>query len=280
MAKNKKSKQNKQEQIINSAISYGIQELLNQNPIFKGHENLVTSYIDQSKLNEKLKELYGSHEKGHKGDLSEDEVKYLTAEIADYFVSGAALTEKGKEVIIGKGLEGKVSEGFWSRFFLGSKKKSSLQGLEYLNHALGATQELSYLLKDENAIKALPGVVKPLAELEKIKLLYPALRVLKANNWIDNSTYNRLADMAYETAKNAPLQITEAVEKGLYNSYQKVAAAVLGIFGILVIASNLSITGNIIGNIFKTTPNFIGIILIVLALGLFLFKIKKTRKIK
>lgn len=287
MAQNKqsqKNKQSKQEQIVNSAIQYGVQELLNQNPIFKGHENLLTNYIDQEKLNgklnEKLKEIYDAHGEKGKKELSEEDIKYLTTEVADYFVSGEALTDKGREVIIGKGLEGKVSEGFWNRLFGLSKKKSSLDGIKYLNHAIDATNELSYLLKNEGAAKALPNVAKPLAELEKVKLLYPALRVLKANNWIDNTTYNRLADMAYETAKQAPVQIAKAVEEGLHNGYQKVAAAILGVLGVLVIASNLSITGNIIGNIPKTAPNFIGIILIVGALGLFLFKIKKTRKNK
>ena len=132
MAQNKqpkKPKESKQEQIVNSAIQYGVQELLNQNPIFKGHENLLTSYIDQEKLNgklnEKLKEIYEAHGEKDKKELSEKDIKYLTTEVADYFVSGEALTDKGRDVIIGKGLEGKVSETFWDKLF-GSLRKNLL----------------------------------------------------------------------------------------------------------------------------------------------------------
>jgi len=276
----KQTKQTKQEQLVSSAIQYGVQELLNNNPIFKGYETVLTNYVDNQKLQHKLKEIYDSPDLKGKKEFSKEDEKYIATEIADYFVTGAALSEKGQEVILGRGLEGKVSKSIWESWFGISKKKHSLPGIEYLNDAIRATEDLSALLKDKGGIKALPNLAKPLAKLEEIKLLYPALRVLRANKLIDQSKYQELANKAYEIAKDIPKQIAQGVEEGINRNYQKIAAAILGVLGVLVIASNLSITGNIIANVSKTAPNFMGVLLIIIALGLFLFKIKKTGKNK
>ena len=277
---NKQPKQTNEEKIITSALQYGMQELLKENPIFEDHGALVSTYVDQRKLKGRLDEIYEAHGLKGKKELSEEDQKYLTREIADYFVSGAALTDKGQEVVLGKGLEAKVEKpSFWSWFGI-SKKKSSLQGIEYLNNAIKTTRELSYLLKDKDMLKSMPEIAKPLAELERVKLMYPVLRVLEANGLIDKDKYYELANKAHEIAKETSAKIKTGVESIFDKPAMKVAAAVLGFLGILVIGSNLTITGNLIGNLPKTPPSFLGIIFLVVALGLFLFNIKKTKKKK
>ena len=125
----------------------------------------------------------------------------------------------------------------------------------------------------------MPEIAEAVSALDDLRALYPAARVLKAHNWISDSQYKNLTSKAYKIAEEAPKKITQGIVRNLDESYQKVAASILGAVGALLILLNVKMTGNVIGTS-GIAPNLAGIILIIASLTLFVFKFKRKNKKK
>lgn len=255
------------------AISYGIYNLTKSNPIFKGYEQTLLKHIDNQKVNDGLNSLI--KEKGYDPkNMTSEQQNIIFKELSDYVTSGKVFDEKGWEIVLGKEVEEKGSSGLLRKIGGFFKGKSDNKGIEYLNRAIDATEDLKDIFSKNEYYKKMPEIAKAVSSLDDLKALYPAARVLKAHGWIDNEQYKNLTNKVYKIAEESSKTISKGIENQLDKSYQKLAASILGIFGALLILSNVKITGGVIGTA-GTAPNIAGIILIIASLGLFLFKKKK-----
>lgn len=265
------------ERISSSAINQGFQELMESHPIFKDYQKVIQNHVDQKKIKTKLGELI-SNKKIDPRNISKEEAKYLSEELSNYVSSGNVLDEKGQEIILGKGLEEKVSTGFIGKVRSFFRREDDSEGVEYLEKAISAAEDLKQIFGNDKYGKRMPEISKAVSTLENIGSLYSAARVLKANNWINESQYQNMVGKVYDIARESPKKIKEAVETRITDSYKKIAASIFGIIGLFMVVSNLTMTGGAIG-VSSGSASFAGISLIFLAFVLFFIKgKKKTRR--
>src|SRR3989344_3151525 len=97
--------------IVNSAIGEGIDAIINIHPRFSGQEELLSSYIDKKRLNE----------------------KDFVNKIAGYVASGKSFKEKGKEIILRESFEKEKH-----KWFSEGIAREVLNGEKYLDKTMGA----------------------------------------------------------------------------------------------------------------------------------------------
>ncbi|PIO07700.1 hypothetical protein COU59_02905 [Candidatus Pacearchaeota archaeon CG10_big_fil_rev_8_21_14_0_10_34_12] len=250
-------------ELLNSAIQEGVASIVENHPRFRENEEYILRYINSKKLNARLREI---SEEITDRNLSEEEQRdYIKKEIADYVSTGAALDDRGKEIILKSGLEEKAQSGFFRGFFA----RRGLEGEKYLDNVVGAFQDLYSLFKQGDYAQRMPEVAKAVGTVYDMGFLDPAVEVLRHYGLIDKGKYKALKQGLRKRAKESAEAAVSGI--GRYAGLQKATASVFGIVGISVlIASGLKITGNIIGNSAANTFGAIaGIVLIVLSFLLF-----------
>jgi len=266
MAKRKKKTINVNN-IINSAIEEGISAIMEHHPRFKENQEYILRHIDRKKLSKRVGEIYEKM-----GAPNEEKLKYLYEEITNYVASGGAFDEAGKEVILKSGLEEKARSGFFKGFFARRK----LAGEKYLDNIVTSFQDLYSLLKSGEYAQRMPEVAEAVTTVYDMGFLDPAVDVLKHYGLIDERKYNTLKKSIREKTKEGTEGVVSGIEK--YATYQKVAASIFGILGVLIlIVSGAGITGNVIGNLSNSTTGIVGGFLILVSLILF-FKGKRKKK--
>ncbi len=267
-------------EIINSAISEGIGEIMENHPQFKQHQEYILRHLDYNKLNEKIEDVYEHIEKKGKRWPDEKKAEYLHKEISDYVATGAVFDEAGKEIILKGSLEEKAKSG--SLFDILSlrrrKARNNLEGEKYLNDTLRAFQDLYTLFKTGDYAKRMPEVAEAVSTVYDMGFLDPAVDVLKYYGLIkDKRQYDALKNAIIERTRESREKVVSGIEAyATGQAYKKAAAFIFGIAGILaLLASGAGITGGVIGNLSNSTAGLIGVGLIITSLALFMLKKKK-----
>lgn len=258
--------------IVDSAVKEGISAIMKHHPRFRKYEEYILNHINTKKLNQKIKKIY-ERIKNKKDWDEEKQTEYLYEELSDYVATGAAFDEEGKEIILKSSLEEKAKSGFLKR----SRARKTLEGEEYLDGTLNAFQDLYSLFKTGGYEERMPELAEAVTTVNDMGFLDPAVDILKYHGLIDARKYNILK-------KNVRKRTEEGVEKTLmgierYVMPQKIAVAVLGIFGLsLLFVFGRRITGGIIGSSFNgTTIGFFGGILLLIASLILFLKIPKNK---
>lgn len=256
-------------QMINAAVEEGINQIMEQHPVFKNKAEYISTHLDKKKLNKKISEIY--HLIEQQRNLSEEtKAQYLQQGIANYVASGELFDDAGKQIILKNGLEGRVSGGFFRTLF----GRQKLDGDKYLNETLGAFQNLYELFKTGDYAQRMPELAQAVTTVNDMGFLDPAVEVLKHYGLIDDRKYDLLKQNIRKKTEQAVTTAVTGIEK--YSMYEKAAAIIFGILGLIVIfSSQISLIGGVIGISNNLTTGIVGGLLIFLSLILFLKIFKK-----
>lgn len=156
--KSEEANQTDPNELINSAIEYGLNVLLERHPTLS--QEYIQKHINRRKLTEGIREIYGELKKH---DLSGEKIsKYLYTEIANYVATGRAFDERGKFVVLKGGLEEKAEEGnFISRWF--ARRELGKEG--DFEQSVEASHDLYSLLKTGDYAKRMPKLTQAIGTL-------------------------------------------------------------------------------------------------------------------
>ena len=258
-------------EIIRSAVSEGVNSIMEHHPRFKGYQDYIVGHVDLDKVNGKFGEIYESL--GNKRNLSgEDQAKYLHKKLADYVAGGEAFDDIGKKVILKGGLEEKA-KSVWG---WGARKQ--LKGEKRLDTIFNASRELYEIMKSGDHAERMPELAEPVAILEDMRFLDPAISILSGYGLIDEKDQSRIRGDLVKNVEENYQRLREGVESRTSGqAYQKAAAFILGIAGILVLfSSNNGITGSVIGGL-SSSSGLIGGALFFMGIALFVFASRKGK---
>ncbi len=278
---------------VDSAVKYGIYEILKNNPVFGNNPEIINRYMDSKKLNSAIKEMSKTLNTNlATRNLSDEEkISYLHKNISDYVSSGRAFTDKGQKIILKGSLEEKAKQGGFVREMIVNpvvnlfSKKSD--GEKYLDKTMNAFHDLYTLMKSGDYAQRMPELAEATQTIHDMGFLDTSLDILKEYGIIkDERQYNFLKkSLGYKT-KEAEKQAVSSIEKYILpQQVQKAAAVVLGVCGAtLLFISQPGITGNVISarNLPSLTAGFLGIIFIIsgITIGFLTIKGKKKEKKK
>jgi hypothetical protein len=261
--KNKKSGQ--KESIFNNAVQQGIEAIIEEHPKFANFQDYLLKHIDQKKIKEKFYELY---EEASKKNMNEKDAKnHIYKELTNYVASGSVLDEKGKEVILKSGLEEKTE--FFHKLFHPLRR----DGEKYLNNTMEAFNDLYALFKSGDYAQRMPELTESVTALHDLNFLDPAVDVLKSYGLIDSKKHKFLKENIYNRVGEESKKVVGGIES--YIVPQKIAASIIGLFGLILIISSLTITGAVTGTNSQTTIKAVGAFMIFLALLFFFKPLKK-----
>lgn len=273
--RNKKEKGQKinPEEIINSAVQEGLNNIMEHHPGFRKFGRYLSKHVDRKRLGEKWGEVYETVQRDS-GLNSKEKLKYLHKEILDYVASGRALDGTGQRIILRRGLEEETRKPGIRNYFARRSAKKNLEADKNIDVALGAWMEIYEALR-QGGYDA-PEIERPLKYLSRAGFASAAADILRESKLVSSGQYRNIKDKIRTGYSEAHKEATSGLER--MSEYQ-VAASIFGIFGTILIAvSGTGITGNIIGN---STANISGIIagaiLCVLAFALWI-SFKKVRK--
>lgn len=256
---------------LEQAVVEGIDSIIKKYPRFTGFEEYFLKHVDRKKIRENIVKL--KEEAIKKGLGQEKFISYIYQEIADYVSSGEAFDEKGKSRILKSSLEGKSGgRTLLQKLF----RRREFDGEKYLDESMKAFNDLYLLFKSGDYSERMPELTKSVNTLYDLRFLNPALDILKENGMIDNRKYSSLKKGVYDKAREASKNVVGGIEK--YFTAEKVAASILGFFGMSLIAMSTKITGAVIGVQNNISSGVIGISLVILAVFIFLSSSKKKFK--
>jgi len=285
MKKNKKKSQTDwkeilgNEKLISSAVNYGMSALIQNKPELKKYKTYFERHIDQSKINDKLREIRdevdGSGSYLHSGKTRTEKEKLFYKDIADYVASGNLLDKRGQKILLKKeGLEAKAKSGFFKGFFA----KRQLKGEEYLDNTVEAFQDLYALFKSGEYSERMPELEKAVQTVNDMGFLNPAVEILKDYGLINNHRYSLMKKAVENKTKESVNDMREGIEK--YLGLKEAAVIVIGLVGALMVFTSVNMTGGVIGVLGSQNIKVIGAFLCLVALGSFLMIIKKKNRLK
>lgn len=261
-------------EVINKGVGFGISSLVKAHPRFKGYESYLNNHLDRRKIGLVIDEAY--HSFGGKDLKKEKKLEILYKEVANYVSSGFALDEEAGKILLKKGLEEKAEESIVNLWkiprTIGARRR--LKGEKYLDRTLAAFNELYEVFKQGDYSKKMPDIAESLETVKDMGFLAPAKEILMERKIISNKDYNQITKSIDYTTRKSVENVIGGIKK--YSGY-KIAAFILGILGIFsLVVSNISnVTGAVVGNS-GSSESIIGILLLIVSLGLFLFIRKKT----
>jgi len=251
-------------QVINSAVSEGIEAIIESHPRFSDQEEFLASHIDKKKMNEYLG---GAIEQIQGYDNERDQMEALNKlyeETASYVASGELFTERGKETVLRNSFE-KNSR----KWFRGRPSREILEGEKYLDRVMGSFKELYNLFKSGDHAQRMPELASAVSTVYDMGFTDAAVNVLYETGMMDKRKYQTFKRAIRERTKEGVEYTQGALEK--YILPQNVAASVLGFIGLGVLFSANSITGNIIGTSTSTNVGAMIFGAALLGLGVWMF---------
>lgn len=242
-------------QLVNSALTEATDVLAENHPRFG--KKFIANYLDQRQVQEYSQEIA---EKVQSGKLSP---KKAYESIASHMVSGDFLTEKGKQIILNKGLEERLGKG---------KAKQILAGEKYLDKTLVAFKELYELMVSGDYAQRMPELAKAIGTVYDAGFMDAATNILYRRK--------QLPEGAYVQMKRLIANKVEATSGSVRNYFRHYAASlassVLAISGILIFLLSNKITGNVIG-ISKTNYLNLSIGALLFIIGIIIFTLGKRK---
>jgi len=271
------------EYVMKLAIDKGIKSIYRTHPIFQGSEKLLLDHINYDSLRNKAEEIYS--ELVQNKIYGERARKYIETELTDYVNSGNFFDEKGTEII---GI-GAIKEKPNLLEKMTSFLRGSSGGQEELNKTMQTLHDLYLFYKSGEYDKKIPElnesfdkVEQYLTRLEKGNFVPAMANILESYGKIDKRTadhWRKSSQRHKRDVKEGEEHIKE-IKKSIesYVSPQKVAAAIIGGIGMLLMLFNLQITGAVIGENSTLSAGIIGVAMILFASLLYLRPLKKGFK--
>ncbi len=268
--------------LMDYAAKLGIQKIYQDFPIFRGAEKLLLKHMDWEKLRTKSEEIYSGLIKNNiRGERARD---YIEKKLADYVESAEFFDQKGKEIVVEKGVN--FEPNSWDKFVSFFKPKS--EGEKELNNTMNTLHDLYLLYKSKRYEKSIPELKEPFQKVEKyLSRLEGSDFVPAAANIFESygtADKREMDSWRREYSKNFEKKVKEGkehikeVKSGLEGYLSKVAASIFGICGLGMILSNFVITGAVIDAASKMTNNIVGGILIIVSMLMISRMYSKTLK--
>ena len=205
----------------NKGVEQGLNQLLDENPLFEVHREFLKKHVDNSIVNDSVN--------GFLGELM-DRSKYMPKnKFEDYFAQslhnfktgiteltsvGQTLDKPGKIVTLKDGsleLE-KKEKGLFSRvkdFFV--KGSNSLDTHKYLGKTITAFTHTKEIFETGNYAQYMPELEKSISFIYKMGFLAPAVDFLKGYNLLDSKTYKKIFGKLKTGAENAVKYTAEQI---------------------------------------------------------------------
>ncbi|MEK6833447.1 MAG: hypothetical protein AABY32_05345 [Nanoarchaeota archaeon] len=274
----KRKGQASEKELHQYAIKAGLSHFINSNPNLKNYAVLISNNIDYNKIGNFIKAAKEKYEGNN---------KEIYNSLANYVASGSALKDTTIKTLFEESHEGKLDRNVLEKivdFF----KPNKFEGEKYFEKARNAYGDMYDILsQDKVAQEEIPELTKAAKAMKMYGFLDIALKNFKAHGMMDDKMYNMLSKELY---KKTTIKSEEG-RKGLENYIlskeereekkevpQKIAASIMGLFGILLIAFNSRITGAVIGNPEAGLSGFIGVLILFASFGLFLRAGKRNFK--
>jgi|TARA_Y100000296_G_scaffold71880_1_gene87760 hypothetical protein len=227
-------------QVINSAVSEGIEAIIESHPRFTDQGEFLASHIDRRKLSQYVGEAVEVIQ-GYDNPKDQSEaLKELYEDTASYVASGEFFTKRGKEAVLRNSFENDSR-----RLLRGRGSREILEGEKYLDKVMGSFRELYNLFKSGDYAQRMPELSSAVATVYDMGFTDAAVNILYETGMMSKRGYKTFKKAIKERTKESVEFTQEALTK--YLIPQKAAASVLGVIGLGVLFSANSITGNIIG---------------------------------
>lgn len=278
----KESKQRKEispeDKIMINAIESGVYSLASQ-PGMKNDALLLRKNLDMNRISYAKKEI---KQKIYEQNIpKEKQADFLYENLANYIASGNALNEKWEQFFFEKVHKNKSNRNFLEKL-AGVLKPHKFDGEKYLERAQNAYDDMyGILAQNKNMQEELPELTKAAKALSMYGHLDAALSSFKANGLMDKQTYNQLSKLHLETASIHSQRGMKSLENYIVEknneakAYQKIAAILVGILGIIQIVFNAKITGAVIGTNEIPVSSAIGALTVFVSLAWFFIISKK-----
>jgi predicted RND superfamily exporter protein len=280
----KKDKQPSEVEMQQSAIQAGLNALVYSNANFGKYAVLIKNNLDYNKIGNFIKEAEKKYDK-----------RDALNELANYVASGKALKDPALQTLFDRSREGKLDRTLAEKIkaLFNPNKFEGLKDFEKARNAYGDLYDV--LSQDREAQEEIPELTKAARTLKMYGYLDFALKNFKSHGMMDNKEYNILSQDLYSTTvirsqkgkksledkiRKDKEELEKEKEEKEKQTVQKIAASIIGFVGIVLIISNLNITGAVIGESSKTTISTIGAFMIFFALLLFFRPLKKALKSK
>jgi hypothetical protein len=260
---------NEKEEIINSAVEYGLGVLAENHPLFP--QEYIQGHINTRALKEKMGNI--SNELKKETSLSpEQRREYLHRELADYIAEGGAFDKRAKKAVLVKnGLEEKASK--WYNF----KAKRKLEGEKKFEDTIEAFRDLYSLFKTGDYAQRMPELAQAVQEVYNNGFFDPAMDILNSYGLINTKKYDLIKKSIRIKTKNTSEAVVQGIE---HYFYPEAAIVIMGLVGALMVFTSVNMTGGVIGVLGSQNIKVIGAFLCLVALGSFLMIIKKKNRLK
>ena len=121
---------------IRTSIKEGVSAIMNHHPAFSDIGNYLSKHVDKKKLYSIVENVY--RELRRKNVPEHIRMDYLSEALSNYIAGGSVFDERGKKMLLKKGLEAKTQGGFFKGFFARRK----LEGEAYVDNVVAAFSEM------------------------------------------------------------------------------------------------------------------------------------------
>jgi len=242
--------------VVNSSVQGAVGVIAKKHPILRNKTSYMLKHLDEEALNRHLKNYM---ESVSELDLEKvDKEKFLRSlgkNLTNYVLSGRAFDEKAQELILRKGLAGKTR-----------KRKEQ----DYIDRVVTAFEDIYELFKSGDYAQRMPELAEAAAVIHDYGFLDTALDVLKQQDLMSGEKYKAMKRAIRKGVEKASRQ----AGKGIESYINRVAAVVIGLFGLGFLGLSTKITAAVVG-LNYLSPSIglpVGIILIAIAWILLLNK--------
>ncbi len=265
-------------ELIQEAYKEGIQEFAKKYPAFagKGASYIGEYFIDKKKIEGKVQEI---QEKFQKEKIApEKQAEYLRKELTDYIAAGGIISDKGRAILDGKGLESKVKRTFWGKIIDFGKYKD---GREVKPEGSFYKEASDFIAEDRMFQGLAPGVVEAIVKGGASEKAGYLANMGKYHGKMSDSEYNQVQ----ANVKEGLTKYDTKFGKSLVQLSQQLAASIFGIMGLFfLVDSQMKMTGGVVGVQEGSVTTFFALILLAIVIALFFkwqkLKIRKSVKVK
>lgn len=282
----KREKEDPEEALMQKAVAAGIHSLISQ-PGLRNYGIPLRKNLDWKKVHEVADAI--KYEITKQKIPEKEQGNFFYKNLASYIASGNALKTDWKKTALEKSYGGKLDQNALEKivsFF----KPHKFDGEKYFEKAQNAYGDMYDILsQDKVAQQEIPELVEAAKSLKMYGFLDAALATFKTHEMMDDKTYKKLSQELYKTTAIKSQSGMSGIEKYILSQrereaekesakekYQKAAAFIIGIFGVIHILFNAKITGAIIGATENNISGLIGSFMVLISMLLF-FGISKKK---
>ncbi|MEK6945483.1 MAG: hypothetical protein AABW63_01695 [Nanoarchaeota archaeon] len=273
-------------QVVDDGVKYGLKGILQNHPDLMHYAGVLGDHIDERKFAAEKNRIFAeTNEASRNGKFASEYSmwEHVYGEIAKVVASGKVFDKIGTRTI----LEGGLAEIINKSFFVGGARNETKERTE-LDDILEANGKILDIMSSKQYDpRKMPELVEAVGTVQRMGVLYEVIEELKEHNLMDEGRYNEMKMAINKTAidtydavraklpeyvagssaeKGYETEVTDISKTSKEKTAHKVAAAILGIFGVgILIATKTALTGGAIG-ILPSSSSFVAVGLIIISL--------------